>query len=94
MPPDFISTAAFLVVGFPLLLLLLVLSLGRLEDWMLMPDERAAAVSQLLEQVDEAEELEKAVALMMSEVADRPEVRRQSPAAGGRALRLARRSGA
>ena len=38
-------------------LLLFTLFLGRLEAWMLMPDERAAAVSQLLEQVDEAEEL-------------------------------------
>lgn len=83
--------AAALVAGFPLMLLLLVLLLGRIEDWMLMPDERAAAVSQLLEQVDEAEELEKAVALMMSEVADRPTSRRPSDSARGRAYRLARR---
>ena len=83
--------AAALVAGFPLLLLLLVMLLGRIEDWMLMPDERAAAVSQLLEQVDEAEELEKAVALMMSEVADRPTSRKPSDSARGRAFRLARR---
>jgi hypothetical protein len=83
--------AAALIVGFPLLLLLLVLLLGRIEDWMLMPDERALAVSQLLEQVDEAEELEKAVALMMSEVADRPNSDKPSKAARGRAFRLARR---
>jgi hypothetical protein len=80
-----------LVVGFPLLLLLVVLFLGRIEDWMLSPDERAAAVTQLLEQVDEAEELEKAVALMMSEVADRPTSRKQSSAARIRAWRLAKR---
>ena len=92
MPIDVSATAWMLVVGFPLLLLLLVLFLGRIEDWMLMPDERAAAVTQLLDQVEEAEELEKAVALMMSEVADRPSTRRTSPAARGRALRLARRS--
>lgn len=85
-------SAAALVVGFPVLLLLLVVLLGRLEDWMLMPDERAAAVSRLLEQVDEAEELEKAVTLLMSEVADRTATRRPAPAsARGRALRLARR---
>lgn len=83
-----------LIVGFPLLLLALVLFLGRLEDWTLMPDERAAAVSQLLEQVDEAEELERAVTLMMSEVADRTSARRRSPALRGRALRLVGRRGA
>lgn len=83
--------AAALVVGFPLLLLLLVLFLGRVEDWVLMPDERAAAVSELLEQVHEAEELEKAVALMMSEVADRDKARPQSKEVRGRAYRLARR---
>jgi hypothetical protein len=82
---------AALIIGFPLLLLLLVILLERIEDWMLMPDERAAAVSQLLDQVDEAEELEKAVALMMSEVADRPTTGRPSKAARGRAFRLARR---
>lgn len=87
-----LTPAAFvLVIGFPLSLLLLVMLLGRIEDWMLMPDERAAAVSQLLEQVDEAEELEKAVALMMSEVADRPSARQSSPAVRGRAWRLAHR---
>lgn len=80
-----------LLLGFPLLLLLLVLFLGRLEDWVLNPDERAAAVSQLLEQVEEAEELEQAVALMMSEVADRPNTRHPSPAVRGRAWRLVRR---
>ncbi len=83
--------AAALVAGFPLMLLLLVLLLGRIEHWMLMPDERAAAVSRLLEQVDEAEELEKAVAVMMSEVADRPGSRAPTESARGRAYRLARR---
>jgi hypothetical protein len=86
---------AALTMGFPLLLLLLVILLERIEHWMLMPDERAAAVSKLLEQVDEAEELEKAVALMMSEVADRQTSERPSKTARkdarGRAFRLARR---
>ena len=91
MTSEFTPAAVALVVGFPLLLLALVMLLGRLEDWVLMPDERAAAVSQLLEQVDEAEELEKAVALMMSEVADRPSSRQPSPAARGRAWRIAHR---
>ena len=80
-----------MVVGFPMLLLVLVLVLGRIEDWMLMPDERAAAVSQLLEQVDRPEDLEKAVALMMSEVADRPSTKEPSPAARTRSVRLAGR---
>lgn len=91
MPFDLSPSAVALIVGFPLLLLLLVLFLGRLEDWVLRPDERAEAVTQLLDQVDEAEELEKAVTLMMSEVADRPASGRPSPAVRGRALRLARR---
>lgn len=84
------STMA-MVAGFPLLLLLLMLVLSRIEDWMLMPDERAAAVSQLLEQVDKPEELEKAVALMMSEVADRASTKDVSPAARTRSVRLAGR---
>jgi hypothetical protein len=88
---DLSASVIAIVVGFPLLLLALVLILGRIEHWMLMPDERAAAVSQLLEQVDEAEELEKAVALMMSEVADRPSTKGQSPAERTRSVRLARR---
>lgn len=91
MQADMTLPAVALIVGFPLLLLLLVLLLGRIESWMLAPDERAAAVSHLLEQLDEAEELEKAVALMMSEVADRPTSQRPSAAARGRAFRLARR---
>ena len=90
MPFDLSPPGVALLVGFPALLMLLVLFLGRLEDWVLNPDERAAAVTQLLEQVDEAEELEKAVALMMSEVADRPSSRRPS-VARSRAWRLVRR---
>ncbi len=61
--------AVALVVGFPILLLAFIGFLGRMEAWMLLPDERAAAVSRLLEQVDEAEELEKAVTLLMSDLA-------------------------
>lgn len=87
---DLTPSGVALVVGFPSLLLLLVLLLGRIESWMLMPDERAVAVTQLLEQVSEAEELEKAVALMMSEVADRPTSKKPSEARR-RAFRLARR---
>ena len=91
MPFDLTPSGVALVAGFPSLLMLLVLLLGRLESWMLMPDERAATVTQLLDQVEEAEELEKAVALMMSEVADRPSSKQPSPAARRRAFRLARR---
>ena len=88
---DLSPSSIALIVGFPLLLLFLVLFLGRVEDWMLMPDERAAAVSQLLEQVDKTEDLERAVALMMSEVADRPSARPRSGAAKTRAWRVAHR---
>lgn len=88
---DLNPTTVAMVAGFPLLLLALMLVLSRIEDWMLMPDERAAAVSQLLDQVDKPEELEKAVALMMSEVADRPGTKDASPAARTRSVRLAGR---
>ncbi len=91
MPFDFSVGSVVLIAGFPLLLLLLLLLLERIESWMLTPDERAAAVSHLLEQVDEAEELEQAVALMMSEVADRPTAPHQSAASRTRAWRLVRR---
>lgn len=84
-----------LVVGFPLLLLVFLVFLGRLESWMLLPDERAAQVSQLMEQVEEADELEHAVALMMADVTPGSEGSR--PSAGARrrwAMRItgARRS--
>ncbi len=76
--------AAALIVGFPVLLLGFLWFMGWLESWMLAPDERAAAVSRLLEQVDEAEELERAVALLMAEVADRPGGRTSRADATGR----------
>ena len=80
-----------LVVGFPLTLLVLLLVLGRLESWVLMPDERAERVSRLLDQVDEADELEHAVTLMMADVTP---TSRPAPSARARrrwALRLAAR---
>ena len=86
--------ALALVIGFPLLLLVLLVFLGRLESWMLMPDERAAQISVLLDQVDEADELEQAVALMMADVTPSPEERRVSDPARRRwAMRLARARG-
>ncbi len=90
MPFDLNLGAAALIVGFPLLLLGLVLFLERIEDWMLMPDERAAVVSELLERVDETDELEQAVAVMMSKVANR-QGSRVPAATRGRAVRLDRR---
>ncbi|HWB70967.1 MAG TPA: hypothetical protein VG452_02020 [Egibacteraceae bacterium] len=76
--------AVALVVGFPLLLMCLLWLLGRLEAWMLEPDERAAAVTRLLEQVDEAEEVERAVTRLMARVADRPAGERPSQRPGSR----------
>lgn len=64
--------ALLLVVGFPVLLLGLVWFLGWLEAWMLMPDERAARVRQLLERAEGVEEVETAVARMLASVADGP----------------------
>lgn len=69
--------AAVLVTVFPLLLLGFIWFMGRLEAWMLVPDERAAAVVELLEQVDEADDLERAVTSMMAGVPPAHAVRRR-----------------
>jgi hypothetical protein len=69
--------AAALVTGLPLLLLGFIWFMGRLEAWMLVPDERAAAVAELLERVDEADDLERAVTSMMSGVPPANAVRRR-----------------
>lgn len=61
-----------LVVGFPVLLLIMIGALGWLEAWMLQPDERAAAVQRLLDQEDEVDRLELAVAQMLAPVATVP----------------------
>lgn len=62
--------AVVLVLGFPLLLLALVLALGRLEAWVFEPDERAAAVERLLDELDEAEAVEQAAVAVLAPVAD------------------------
>jgi hypothetical protein len=70
--------ATLLVVGFPMLLLAGLWLLGRLEAWMLQPDERAETVQRMLEADAEAEEIEAAVTRLMAEVADRPAQRTPS----------------
>ena len=59
-----------LVVGFPLALFTTLWVLGWLEAWMVQPDERAAAVQQLLDQEEQVDALERAVAELMAQVAD------------------------
>jgi hypothetical protein len=59
-----------LVVGFPAGLFVTLWLLARLEAWMLQPDERAAAVQRMLDQVDQVDELERAVADLMAQVAE------------------------
>jgi hypothetical protein len=54
--------AIALVVGWPALLLMVMWLLGRLEAWVLQPDERAAAVEQLLAEAKHADEVERAAA--------------------------------
>ncbi len=71
--------ALLIVVGFPLVLLAFVVLLGRLEAWMLEPDERAAAVTRVLDEVEHADEVERAVSRMLSDVAKRPAKRRRAP---------------
>lgn len=72
-----------LVIGFPLALFTMLWVLGRLEAWMLQPDERAAAVQRMLAEEEQVEALERAVAELMAQVADdhRREPRRSSPRA-------------
>lgn len=74
-----VSTGALaLVVGFPLLLLLAIQVLATLEKWMLQPYERAVAIERLLAQEGEVEEVERAVARVLADVADVP-ARRPRP---------------
>lgn len=63
--------ALALLVGFPLLLLGMLALLGALEHWMLEPDERATQVQQLLDERDEADDVEKAVTRLLAQLADR-----------------------
>lgn len=63
--------ALALIVGFPLLLLGMLALLGALEQWMLEPDERATQVQQLLDERDEADDVETAVARLLAQLADR-----------------------
>lgn len=60
---------AALIVGFPLALLVLLTLFDWLENWMVRPDERAAAVRDLLDRVEQVEEVERAVAEMLAAVA-------------------------
>jgi uncharacterized membrane protein YhiD involved in acid resistance len=69
--------AAALVVGWPLLILVGIWLLGRLEAWMLHPDERAAKVQKLLSDADHPDEVETAVTRLLSEVSDRHFARRE-----------------
>lgn len=75
-----------LVVGFPLALFTMLWVLGRLEAWMVQPDERAAAVVRLLEQEEQVDALERAVADLMAQVAE--DRRRESARLRGRADRI------
>lgn len=71
--------ALALLVGFPLLLLGMIGLLGWLEAWMLQPDERAAAITELLERGYDVGEVEVAVARLLADAADRPETRPPEP---------------
>lgn len=70
--------AVALVVGMPLLMLGVIWLLGALEAWMLEPDERAAAVQDLLEAEEEPADIEAAVAKLLAPVADTPTDHRQA----------------
>lgn len=73
-----------LVLGFPILLIVGVVMLGRLESWMLSPDERAVAVTDLLERLDDAEAVERAATVVIGDVRSR---RASNGGARGRVLR-------
>ncbi|MEX0658338.1 MAG: hypothetical protein WD080_04325 [Egibacteraceae bacterium] len=67
--------AGLLVLAFPMALLLGLWFLGRLEDWMLRPYERAIAIESVLAAEEEAEAVERAVIDMIADVADSPQRR-------------------
>jgi hypothetical protein len=56
----------------PLLLLLALHLLARLESWMFSSDERADRVARLLEEMDGPEEIEQEVTRLLAGVADAP----------------------
>jgi len=68
--------ALVLCVAVPFLLLLGLLLLARLEAWVEAPEQRAAAVADLIANVDETGELEVAVAHLLDEATRRRPVRR------------------
>lgn len=61
-----------LVCAVPLLLLLSLYLLARLESWMFESDERAIRVAKLLEEMDGPDEIEQEVARMLAGVAGAP----------------------
>jgi uncharacterized membrane protein YhiD involved in acid resistance len=73
-----------LVIAFPLLLLLSLHLLGRLESWMFSPDERAAKVTTLLQEVEAPDQVEAEVARLLSEVAQIRAAPRPSAPGSGR----------
>jgi hypothetical protein len=68
--------ALALCVAVPFLLLGGLLLLARLEAWVEAPEQRAAAVADLIANVDETGELEVAVAHLLDEATRRRPVRR------------------
>jgi cytochrome c-type biogenesis protein CcmH/NrfG len=67
------TTVAFvLAVCVPVVLMAMIWVLGALEAWMLQPDERAARLHLMLQQIDEPDEIEQQAARLLAEVADRP----------------------
>jgi hypothetical protein len=57
-----------LPVAVPLLLLLMLYLLARLESWMFSPDERAEKVARLLDEVETPDDVEAEVTRLLSEV--------------------------
>lgn len=79
-----------LVVAVPLLLLLSLHLLARLEHWMFAPDERAATVATLLSEVDAPDEVEAEVTRLLADVHPAVNGRRVDGAAPSTQRRRAR----
>lgn len=71
-------SAVALIVGFPFLLLGLLISLEKLESWGLRPYERATEVQRLLDGEDQ-DAIERAVAELLADAADAPAPPRLDP---------------
>lgn len=72
-----------LLAGVPAALMGVLFALERLEAWLVRPDERAAAMAELIDSAQEPEEVEAAVARLLAEVAPSSQHDAETPVDAG-----------